>query len=159
MRRSSLGDYAQFVKPHWSSDEVGNLTVVANFLLTLRSKDFDRLLAEYGDHPYVQHNIAMKDGVMGVVVEGRKAAKLFPEFSIEPKRVYVDDDCVVIHSHMTTKSAHRGKDGKGLNVIDVWRVRGGKIAEHWDAIQPLDLQARLFALFFGAAVMNRNGRY
>ena len=154
-----LGDYKQFVQPHWSSEEIGNLKVVAEFLLTLRSKDFDRLLAEYSDHPYVQHNIGMKDGVLGVALEGRRAARHFPEFAIEPKHVYVDADCVLIHSHMTTRPEHRNRDDKGLNVFDAWRVRDGKIVEHWDAIQPLDFRSRLFALFAGAFVKNRNARF
>ena len=158
-RDSRLGDYERFLKPHWSADEVENLKVVAGFLRLLRSKDFDRLLSEYGDHPYVQHNIGMEDGVPGVAKEGRKAAKHFPEFSIDPMHVYVDGASVVIHSHMTTKPSHRDNVGKGLNVIDIWKVSDGKIVEHWDSIQPLDFGARLLSLFTGATVRNRNGRF
>ena len=40
-------------------------------------------------------------------------------------------------------------DGKGFNIIDTCRIEGGRIAEHWDAIQPLNFSMRLFALFAG----------
>lgn len=154
-----LGDYERFVKPHWSADELENLKVVTGFLQTLRSKDFDSLLSEYGDHPYVQHNIGMETGVEGVAKEGRKAVKQFPEFSIEAKHVYVDGEFVIIHSHMTAKATHRGNDSKGLNVIDIWKVSDGKIVEHWDSIQPIDFGVRLFSLFTGGTVKNSNGRF
>jgi predicted SnoaL-like aldol condensation-catalyzing enzyme len=156
---NSLGDYEHFVKPHWTDEELDNLKVVTGFLQTLRLKKFDNLLSVYGDHPYVQHNIGMINGVEGVVKEGRKAVKQFPEFSIEAKHVYVDDEFVIIHSHMTANVAHRGNENKGLNVIDIWKVSDGKIVEHWDSIQPIDFGVRLYSLFTGGTVNNSNGRF
>lgn len=156
---NKLGDYERFLKLQWSDREVENLKVVAGFLQFLRAKDFDKLLYEYENHPYVQHNIGMETGVMGVIKEGKKAVKQFPEFSIEPKQVYVDGEFVIIHSHMTAKKAHRDNDRKGLNVIDIWKVLDGKITEHWDSIQPIDFGVRLFSLFTGGTIKNNNGRF
>ncbi|PTS91688.1 polyketide cyclase [Pedobacter sp. HMWF019] len=157
--KNKLDGYEHLVKPHWSADELNNLKIVTGFLQTLRSLEFDSLLTEYGSHPYIQHNIGMENGVQGVVKEGRKALKQFPEFSIEAKHVYVDGEFVIIHSHMTAKAAHHGIDSRGLNVIDIWKVSDGKIVEHWDSIQPLDFGGRLFSLFTGGTVKNGNGRF
>lgn len=156
---SRLGDYEGFVRPSWTSEERENLGVVARFLLGIRAHEFDRVLADYSDHPYVQHNLSMKNGVDGVVEEGRKISKRFPEFSIEAKHVYADGDFVIIHSHMTAKASHRGNDRKGLNVFDTWKVVDGKIVEHWDSIQPLDFIGRLFSLLTGGKVRNSNGAF
>lgn len=60
---NKLGDYERFVKLHWSADELENLKVVTCFLQILRLKNFDKLLAEYSNHPYIQHNIGMENGV------------------------------------------------------------------------------------------------
>lgn len=158
-RKNGLGDYECFVMPHWSANELENLKIIVGFLQTLRAKEFETLLCEYTDHPYVQHNIGMETGVVGVVKEGRKALNKFPEFAIEAKHVYVDGDFVIIHSHMTAKEKHRGNDNKGLNVIDIWKVSQGKIVEHWDSIQPIDFGVRLFSTFTGGSVRNNNGRF
>jgi len=155
--KQQLGDYAPLTRDDWTQRERENLLVVVGFLQTLRSMDFDRLEAEYGDHPYVQHNVTMETGVAGVANEGRKTASRFPDFAIEAKRVFVDGDYVIIQSHMTAKVAHRGNDRAGMNVMDVWQVSDGKIVEHWDTIQPLDFVGRLFSLILGGAVRNSNG--
>ncbi|GAB5407181.1 MAG: hypothetical protein Aurels2KO_54120 [Aureliella sp.] len=152
-----LGYYGEFAKDHWTQDERDNFAVVAGFLTVLRAMDFDRLLSEYGDHPYVQHNVTMHDGVKGVAKAGQKATKWFPEFAIDTKRIFVDGNFVVVHSHMIAKTAHRDNDRRGQNVLDVWQVTDGKIVEHWDSIQPLDFLGRLFNLLTGGIVKNDNG--
>lgn len=154
-----FGDYEKFIKPHWTEEELEIFGVVTGFLQTLRAKEFDRLLLDYGRHPYVQHNIGMGDGLAGVVKEGRKAVKQFPDFFIDTKHVYMDGNFVIIHSHMTAKKSHRGNDSKGFNVMDIWKVTEGKIVEHWDAIQPIDFGVRLYALVAGGNVKNANGRF
>lgn len=158
-RENGFGDYKRFIKQHWTKEELENLEVVVGFLQTLRAKEFDHLLSDYGSHPYVQHNIGMENGIVGVVKEGQKAVKQFPDFFIDTKQVYLDNEFVIIHSHMTAKKSHRGNDNKGFNVIDVWKVSDGLITEHWDSIQPIDFGVRLYALFTGGNVKNSNSRF
>lgn len=159
IKENEFGEYEKFIKPHWTKEELENFRVVVLFLKTLRAKEFDRLLSDYSSHPYVQHNVGMLEGIPGVVKEGQKAVKQFPDFFIDTKHVYVDGDFVIIHSHMTAKKSHRGNDSKGFNVIDVWKVIEGKIVEHWDSIQPIDFGVRLYALLTGGNVKNLNGRF
>lgn len=51
---------------------------------------------------------------------------------LDLKRVIADDDHVVMHYLMT------GDDSpNGTAVVDIWRLEGGKIVEHWDVLQPV----------------------
>jgi predicted SnoaL-like aldol condensation-catalyzing enzyme len=54
----------------------------------------------------------------------------FPQLSVTPKRVIADGDLVAVHSHYVDIPGERGRA-----VIDLFRVRDGKIVEHWDATQ------------------------
>lgn len=145
--KNNLGEYASFVKPHWTKEELDNFKVVVGFMQTLKEKAFDRLLSQYGDHPYLQHNPGMENGIAGVLKEAQKLATDFPNFFLDTKHVYLDSQFVIIQAHFTVDKAHRGDDSKGLNFIDIWKVTDGKIVEHWDSIQPLD----------GVALKNSNG--
>jgi predicted SnoaL-like aldol condensation-catalyzing enzyme len=51
---------------------------------------------------------------------------------LELKRVIADDEYVVMHYHMIPPG-----DGRGLAVVDIWRVEGDQITEHWDVVQPV----------------------
>ena len=48
----------------------------------------------------------------------------------EFKRLIAEDDLVVLHSFKTEKAGDRGVAG-----IDIFRVKDGKITEHWDVNQ------------------------
>ncbi|WP_157419843.1 nuclear transport factor 2 family protein [Actinomadura kijaniata] len=56
---------------------------------------------------------------------------------LDLKRVVADDDHVVTHYHMTTDD-----DPRGVAVVDIWRMVDGRIAEHWDVLQPVPDAAR-----------------
>jgi predicted SnoaL-like aldol condensation-catalyzing enzyme len=46
------------------------------------------------------------------------------------KRAFVDGDHVIVHHHVIRHSGD-----PGLAVVDIFRVAGGKIVEHWDVLQ------------------------
>jgi len=48
-------------------------------------------------------------------------------------RILVDGDIGVTHSYFKRRD---GKPG-GMVLIDIFRIRDGKLVEHWDAIQPM----------------------
>ncbi|MEM1270403.1 MAG: nuclear transport factor 2 family protein, partial [Bacteroidota bacterium] len=97
------------------------------------------------------------DGLEGLTEFLRRFVGRFPEYGYDVKRILVDGDTVMFHSHVTTKASHRGDDTKGFNIIDTWRIQGGTIADHWDAIQPLDGFMRLYVWLTGGAIRNANG--
>ncbi|OLT19381.1 hypothetical protein BJF79_16725 [Actinomadura sp. CNU-125] len=51
---------------------------------------------------------------------------------LDLQRIVADDRYVVVHYNMVPPG-----DGRGLAVVDIWRVEDGLIAEHWDVVQPV----------------------
>ncbi|MGW6334289.1 nuclear transport factor 2 family protein [Nocardia rhamnosiphila] len=57
---------------------------------------------------------------------------------LELRRVIADDDHVVLHYRMTTP-----EDTRGTAVVDIWRLVGDQIVEHWDVVQPVPDSERI----------------
>ena len=145
-------------KENWSDQESENVRLVVDFVQHLMNNhDFDYIMEKYGDIPYVQHNRNIPDSINGIVGFVKQFSDRFPDFSYDVKYILADGDYVMFHSHATTNKKHRGDDKKGLNIKDTWKVKDGKIVEHWDAIQAIDSFMRLYALFTGGAIRNPNG--
>ncbi|WTN37246.1 nuclear transport factor 2 family protein [Streptomyces canus] len=79
---------------------------------------------------YHQHNPNIPDGVAGAKAGLGAYLEQFPQLSVEPKRVIAEGDLVAVHSHYVDTPGERGRA-----VLDLFRVRDGKIVEHWDAVQ------------------------
>ena len=142
----------------WTDGEQANVALVSEFVqAVMNDHDFDRVLERFANDAYVQHNRNLPNGIDGLVRFLEEFVNDYPEYSYDVKHVYADGEYVVFHSHATLKAEHRGDDGMGMNIIDVWRVEEGRIVEHWDAIQPLDRSMRMFALLSGGKVRNENG--
>ncbi|MGC0419860.1 nuclear transport factor 2 family protein [Embleya sp. AB8] len=88
--------------------------------------------AKYLDPAYVQHNPQARDGAEAFVEFITGFGAQFPELSVDVKRVLAEDDLVVVHSLMRTSPADRGSA-----IMDILRIRDGRIVEHWDVIQPI----------------------
>lgn len=82
------------------------------------------------DDPYVQHNAIVDNGLEGVMVFVKDLRGKYPQMTFEFKRVLVDGDYVLLHSHVITIPGQRG-----VSVFDLFRLNGDKLAEHWDVIQ------------------------
>ncbi|WP_343528827.1 nuclear transport factor 2 family protein [Sphingomonas sp.] len=85
---------------------------------------------------YIQHNPGLVDGREAAV------AALAPKFAapdarFDVKRIIVDGDMAVIHLHGRTDPASAGGA-----VADIYRLKDGKIVEHWDVIQPVPASSR-----------------
>ncbi|WP_405166633.1 nuclear transport factor 2 family protein [Nocardia sp. NBC_01499] len=78
---------------------------------------------------YTQHNPQVPDGPAGL----RGFLEALPErFGYELARVLVDGDLVAVHG------VYRELEpGSQLVAFDIFRLRDGKLAEHWDALTPL----------------------
>ncbi|MEO0543901.1 MAG: nuclear transport factor 2 family protein [Pseudomonadota bacterium] len=145
------------VQEHWTDEEKGKVSLVIDFFQNLMNKhDFDYTLKTYGSGAYVQHNRAIADQVSGVVDYVKALVGRFPEYGYDAKFIVASGDRVVVHSHVTLRAAHRGNDRKGFIITDTFRIEDGKLAEHWDAIQPIDFFARFIVLLTGGTVANGN---
>ena len=61
----------------------------------------------------------------------------YPKFKVSIKRIAAEGDLVWIQSYTQNDPQDHGKMS-----MDIWRIKDGKIAEHWDIIQdiPKDIE-------------------
>ena len=84
------------------------------------------------DPGYVQHN--------PMAATGRDAAINFlepffaqhPDIQYSIARIIADGNLVAVHSHGKFSA-----DDRGVAVVDILRVEGCKVMEHWDVVQPV----------------------
>lgn len=104
--------------------------------------------ALFGDHDlgavdrywakdYIQHNPYMADGTEAVKQYVEKIGLLNgPKFKVEFLRVAAEGDLVFVQ----TRQPKTG-DNPEMVIVDIFRVANGKIAEHWDVMQPVPADA------------------
>lgn len=85
---------------------------------------------------YIQHSPGFADGREAFKAGVQGFLKEFPESRAEIKHIGADGDLVFIHNHITLKAGDRGQAA-----VDIFRVKDGKIAEHWDVIQDIPEKA------------------
>ena len=109
-----------------------NRSIVTDFIdLFYTQHRVKEAFEKYVEPSYIQHN--------PMAADGRDAAIdiLVPMFA-EPgvghdlKRIIVDGDFAALHVHVVN-----GDGDRGTSVIDIYRLANGKLAEHWDVIQPV----------------------
>jgi predicted SnoaL-like aldol condensation-catalyzing enzyme len=94
-------------------------------------------LAEVIDENFVQHSPDAPSGRDAYLRHLAEAA--FAGGTSHIKLLIADGDFVAVHHNMIL----RGADGEGLAVVDLWRLRDGKIVEHWDVEQPVPDRSRI----------------
>ncbi len=147
----------KFRKEHWTQEEVQNVELVIDFVQNLMNDhNFDYIKERFGQNPYKQHNQSMVDGIEGVLEVVSNFAKRYPDYMYDVKHIYVDGAYVTLHSHATNDRKHRGNPQKGLNIMDIWKVEGGKIVEHWDSVQPIHGSMRFLFWMIGGKFKNQN---
>jgi NADPH:quinone reductase-like Zn-dependent oxidoreductase/predicted SnoaL-like aldol condensation-catalyzing enzyme len=92
-------------------------------------KDLAAIDAHLGAE-YYEHNPNIPDGAAGLKAGLGSYFEQFPRLSVTPKRVIAQGDLVAVHSHYVDTPGDRGRA-----VMDLFRVRDGKIVEHWNAEQ------------------------
>ncbi len=95
---------------------------------------------------YIQHNPLVPNGAAPFVGYFTEFFKTHPASALDMVRVISEGDLVVVHSKFTT-----GPDDRGQAIIDIFRIAGGKIVEHWDVIQQIpDQTANGNTMFLGS---------
>lgn len=89
-------------------------------------------LDRYAAADYYQHSPTAVDGTAAAKETFSKIYAQYPGFTASPKRVIAEGDYVAIHSHYKL-----GADDAGMAIVDLLRVRNGKVVEHWDVVQQL----------------------
>src|ERR1700730_17575697 len=86
---------------------------------------------KYIELPYRQHNPEVVDGPDGFVQYISGMQQQHPKLKVAISKVLADDDLVVLHVHLT-----REPNDRGLAIAEFFRLKSGKIIEHWDVVQP-----------------------
>src|SRR6266849_1770236 len=87
---------------------------------------------KYIELPYRQHNPEVPDGPDGFVQFISGMQKKHPKLKMMISKALADDDLVALHVHLT-----REPNDPGLAVAAFFRLKNGKIIEHWDVLQPV----------------------
>ncbi len=105
-------------------------TVIEFYNRALNDRNIDEAIEMYMGEQYIQHNPSVEDGPEGF----RGGLKYFldtlaPTAKFEIVRTIAQDDMVMLHVRMT-------QDEKpDTAIIDIFRLKDGKVVEHWDVIQ------------------------
>ncbi|MEZ4647325.1 MAG: nuclear transport factor 2 family protein [Candidatus Eisenbacteria bacterium] len=107
--------------------------VVEQFLETLfQKKDVRKAFETWVVSDYIQHKATLPDGREAVIsfLEGLFAR--YPDRIFTIHRIIASEDLVVVHYH-----SQATPEDLGFAVVDIFRVDGCRIVEHWDVVQPV----------------------
>lgn len=113
-----------------SGRQEANRQLVLNFYDRFFNKHEVQQAAEVVTDDYRQHNPNVPDGKAPFVSYFAGFFAEHPGAAAKVVRSAVDGDLVYLHVHSTNDPQDRGQA-----VVDIFRVDGGKIVEHWDVIQ------------------------
>ncbi len=104
------------------------------------NKNLDAAEQFYGD-VYIQNNPNIPDGREAMVGYFSQIFQSFPDYAPNIDLMMAEDDLVMVY--LTWKGTHTGEPFLGVassgtpvvtKTSDVFRVRDGKIVEHWDVV-------------------------
>lgn len=116
-----------------ANEGMSNKDIVRAFTQNVfNAHDLSRL-DEYMRDDYIQHNPTVEQGKAGFIAFCQnRFFKTFPALHLHIRHIYEDGDVVVCHNLAVLKP------GEVENIVfDVYRLKGGLLAEHWDCIQHL----------------------
>lgn len=120
----------------YTEREVANLALVrAVYDEVLEPLDASAV-GRYFLEDYIQHNPIARTGAQGLRDFLTWAKSTTPHVRRHIKRMFADDDHVIAHVHVVIEPGTAGNI-----VIDIFRIEAGRVAEHWDAIQPVPAQS------------------
>ncbi len=116
-----------------------NKEIVTRFYHDIFIKHDMTRLDSYMRDDYIQHNPDCPQGKAGFIEFFTTIFNAVPDFKYTLHKMVADGDIVMAFSATTgthTGGEWLGKKASGnkldYNVVDIFRVQDGKIAEHWD---------------------------
>jgi predicted SnoaL-like aldol condensation-catalyzing enzyme len=79
---------------------------------------------------YIQHNPFVPNGVAPFVEHFEGYFREHPKSHVVFSHIVAEGDLVVLH--LNSKAAYKDR---GRAIVDIFRVKSGKIVEHWDVTQ------------------------
>lgn len=99
-------------------------------------KDVRGAFETWVDPGYIQHNPMAATGRDAAIGFLEPFFKANPAIRYEIKRVIADGNLVAVHSWGRFSESDRG-----VAVVDILRVKGCRVMEHWDVVQPVPEKA------------------
>jgi predicted SnoaL-like aldol condensation-catalyzing enzyme len=107
--------------------------------VAFNQKDAEKA-AKYLADNYTQHNPNFADGIEGFKGGLQWLAGQYPHLKVEVKQIFADKDYIIIHVYGDTDATN--PNGEKVAIVDIFRVKNGKIVEHWDVIQPIPAESK-----------------
>jgi steroid delta-isomerase-like uncharacterized protein len=109
-------------------------------------------LDEIVDADYIQHHVGLPPGLAGIKKFAEATITAFPDQHATVDDILADGDRVITRT--TIRGTHKGPfrdiapSGRpiSIEVIDIWRVEGGKLKEHWGVFDNLAFMRQLGAI-------------
>jgi predicted SnoaL-like aldol condensation-catalyzing enzyme len=112
-----------------TAEEQRNLDLVLEMYREVLIKMDASKVDRYISPQYVQHSSLAPPGRDALKQFLQMISKESPDARTDIKRAFVDGDHVVCHVHVM-----RFPGDPGLAVVDIFRVAGNLIVEHWDVL-------------------------
>jgi predicted SnoaL-like aldol condensation-catalyzing enzyme len=117
--------------PEQTEKETRNEGIVMEFIDNVFIAKNVSAAVNYLEEDYIQHNPMVPTGREAFINTFTQIFEQNPNFDYQVQRTYVDGDYVIVHSFSPDEE-------NGNAIVDIFRVNeNGKIAEHWDVIQPI----------------------
>ncbi len=104
-----------------------NKTLVAAFYAKVWNGHDIAALKEFVAEDYIQHNPHVESGRAPLEAFVGPMFESLPEARFTVVRLIAEGDLVVAHTLFKANPQDRG-----TAVVDIYRVEGGRLAEHWD---------------------------
>lgn len=129
---STIVATAELAAQHQRNDVAANKALVTYFYDQLfKARNLSVIDSHIGP-VYIQHNPRLADGAEALRQFVLNQGPPVPGSSNTTVRVVAQRDLVLLHRHSVSTPG-----ALGTAATDVFRVRDGKIIEHWDVLQPV----------------------
>ncbi|KZE01263.1 nuclear transport factor 2 family protein [Bacillus mycoides] len=115
-----------------ATEKEKNKKMVVDFYNEVFNKHNIDIIPKYVSEDYKQHNPFVGDGRKAFMDFFKEDFVKNPNSAAEIKHVVAEGDKVALHVHSRTNSQDRG-----VAIVDIFRIKNGKIVEHWDVIQEI----------------------